>query len=359
MSADSEQISQKKAQRGRRASVSPGIRDVARVAGLSTATVSRAFNDPASVSEASRRQVIEVADRLGYIPHSAARALTSHQSRTLGIVIPTIQNSIFAEQVESLQQRASMHGYNVVVALSAFSRDAELEQIRLLARHGVDGVMLVGAEHRPELYDLLKSREIAYVNTSVRDPASEHPNVGFDNIREMGRITRYLLNLGHRRIAVISGDPGESDRAKLRLEGIRQELRAAGLDLPPERICVCRYSMDASRSGLRELIARDPTTTAIICHNDVQAFAALIEAAEMGLDVPGDISITGFDDLEWARHLKPALTTVRVAWSEMAALAADTLVAQLKGENFVHSLLVSADLVVRDSTAPPPARTRT
>ncbi|WP_198666236.1 LacI family DNA-binding transcriptional regulator [Tropicimonas sp. IMCC34043] len=339
--------------RNRRGSNATGIRDVARLAGVSTATVSRAFNAPETVSEKIRQQVEQAARTLSYIPHNAARALSSQRSRTLGIVIPTVQNSIFAEQVEWLQRRALSHGYTTLVAHSGFTSSGEAEQVRQLVRNGIDGIMLVGADHLAEVYSLLQSRRIAYVNTSVCDPASPHPSVGFDNGAAMAHTTNYLLSLGHRNIGVISGDIHNSDRARLRLQGVLRAMAEAEVALPNERIAHSDYSMEASRAACRDLLSRAPETTAIMCHNDVQAFAALLELQRLGFVVPRDISVTGFDDLEWARHLQPALTTIRVPWGRMAQIAADMLVAQLDRVEYRHSTMLDFDLVVRESTAPP------
>jgi LacI family transcriptional regulator len=180
--------------------------------------------------------------------------------------------------------------------------------------------------------------------------------VGFDNSAAMARVAQYLLSLNHRDIGVISGDIQESDRARLRLEGTRQAMRDAGVPLPEDRVFISNYSMEASRAACRELMRRAPQTTAIMCHNDVQAFGAILELQKLGLSVPHDVSITGFDDLEWARHISPALTTVRVPWGRMAEIAAEMLVKQLKGEGGQHATILDWDLVVRDSTAPPKQR---
>jgi len=166
-------------------------------------------------------------------------------------------------------------------------------------------------------------------------------------------MTRYLVSLGHRTICVISGDVVESDRARLRLDGIVEAMRAADLEMPDHQIRICHYEMSASRQACRELLQRNPGTTAIMCHNDVQAFGALLEVQSLGLKVPEDISITGFDDLEWARHLAPALTTVRVPWGQMAEIAADILVAQLDRRPYPKSTVLDSDLVLRDSTSLP------
>src|SRR6056297_1209550 len=211
--------------------------------------------------------------------------------------------------------------------------------------------MLEGADHQPEVYRLLASRKIAFVNTSVCDVDSPYPSVGFDNAGAMAQVARHVISLGHRNIGVLAGKIQGSDRVRLRLEGIRRAMDDEGLDLPERRVVFSSYSMSDSRAGCRELLRRDPILTAIICHNDVQAFAAILELQSLGMKVPDDCSVTGFDDLEWARHLTPSLTTVRVDWGRMAAITADYLVTQLDGREFPHTTRVDADLVLRESTS--------
>jgi LacI family transcriptional regulator len=325
------------------------------MSGVSTATVSRVFNTPESVSPEVQEKVRSVASKLAWIPHNAARALTTKRTNSLGIVIPTVKNSIFAEQVEGLQKRAAKHGYTTLVAHSGFNHESEAAQVYELVRHGIDGIMLVGADHLPEVYDLLSSRGIAYVNSSVCVENSPVPSVGFDNAGAMERITNHLISLGHTRIGTISGDTRASDRARLRLEGTRKAMKAAGLALDPRHIIASEYTMDSARMACRELMRRFPDITAIICHNDVQAFAAVLELQSRGILIPEDVSVTGFDDLDWVRHIRPGLTTVRVPWAQMAEIAADVLVAQLREQPFSHTTLLEYDLILRDSTAPPRA----
>lgn len=341
--------------RGRR-STSIGIRDVARAAGVSTATVSRVLNNPAAVSKDVQRAVLAAVERLDYVPDSAARALSLRRSNTLGIVIPTIKDSIFAAQVEALQMRASHYGYNLVIALSGFELADEFRQVEQLVKNGVEGLMLVGARHQPALFELLERRGVHFVSTSVYEPQSPYPSIGFDNAAATARAANYLIQLGHRHIAVISTDTSQNDRATYRLQGIRGALAAAGLSLDPKLVYSCGYTFEESRLALRELLARDPRITAVLCHNDVIAFGALLEAQSLGMAVPDDLSLVGFDDLAWAAHLRPSLTTIRVPWGQMATLAADFLVRRLRGEETAHATKIEFDLVVRESAGPPRAR---
>lgn len=158
---------------------------------------------------------------------------------------------------------------------------------------------------------------------------------------------------------MLAGVTQNNDRALQRIEGVRRTLQAAGLDLPPERLVERPYNRNlaAAREGLRQLMAHAPAPTAVICGNDVLAFGAMLEAASLGLQVPRDLSIIGFDDLEMARHLQPALTTVRVSTKAMWSTAADRLVAAIRGESLQRSTQIDVALVVRQSTGPAPAGT--
>lgn len=339
-----------------RKSESVGIRDVAKRAGCSTATVSRAINKPDTVGEDVRVRVMAAIRELGYVPDSAARALSRRRSNTIGIIIPSIKDSIFAAQVEALQRVCSDRGFNMVIALSSYDVEREQKEVQTLIRNGVEGLMLVGGMHPPELYRLLASRNVAYVHTSVYEPDSPHPSIGFENSEASYRAANYLIELGHRRIGVMTPPPSRNDRARYRVAGISRALEAAGLELHEADIVECGYTIGEARPRFREWMAREPGCTALICHNDVMALAALVEAREMGITVPGQLSIVGFDDLEWASHIRPSLTTVRVAWGQMAALAGTFLIDTLAGETPAHSTRIDFDLVVRESAGRAPGR---
>ena len=177
---------------------SAGIRDVASLAGVSTATVSRFFNEPSSLRPDMRMRVDNAVRELGYIRHGAARALSMRRSHAIGAIIPTVDNATRANKVTALQKRCRERGYNLVLALSEYDLDLELQQCRNLIEAGIDGIMLEGGLHDPALYTLLEKRGIAFVNTSVYDPLSPYPNIGFDNRATASRLAEHLLDLGHR-----------------------------------------------------------------------------------------------------------------------------------------------------------------
>lgn len=330
---------------------SAGIRDVAKLAGVSISTVSRVLNNFHAVDAEVRQRVRDAVRALHYVPHSAARALSRRRSHTIGIVIPTIEDSIFAAQVAALQARAAELGYSVLIALSGFDLDVELQACKDLIESGVEGIMLVGGWHRKELYEILRARGIVYVHTSAYDKSSSHPSIGFDNIAAAELATNHLIQLGHRRIGFLSTIQKDNDRASLRFVGFKRALKAASLRLNKNWVVECRTSIALARKGFAMLVKEDARPSAIVCHNDVMAFGAILEAADIGIKVPHDISIVGFDDLEWASHIRPSLTTIRIAWAQMASLACDYLVNTLDGMPTTHSKHITTELIIRQSAA--------
>jgi LacI family transcriptional regulator len=333
-----------------------GMRDVASRAGVSIATVSRFINDPATLSPDMRARVEDAVRALGYIRHGAARALSMRRSHAIGAVIPTVDNATRAGKVAALQKHCREHGYNLLLALSEYDLDLELQQCRNLVEAGVDGLMLEGGLHHPELYDLLESRNIAFVNTIVYDPASPYPNIGFDNRGMARRLAEHLLDLGHTEFGVVSGPRDANDRARARVEGVREALAERGLPLPAERIVERPYRVAEGRLGLKTLMELPSPPTAVICGNDVIAFGAMLEAQALGYGVPADVSIAGFDDLDWASQLPPGLTTIALPAPKVGLLAARYLLETLAGKAMPHATEVDVRLIRRGSTGPAPKR---
>ena len=327
------------------------IDDVARVAGYSTATVSRVLNKSTQVTEKARRAIERAVEDLGYVPDSAARMLASHASRTIGAVVPTIENLTYAIGITALQQRLRRAGYTLLISFSEYDMDLEFEEVRNLAARGVDGIMLVGGIHHPEMFKLLESRKIAYVTTWVLD--STLPCIGFDNRESAARIANYLVGLGHTDIAVIASMSATNDRATARVAGIRAALATHGMALRDDRIIHGLGSIAEGKSAIRTLLAMTTMPTAVIGLNDTLAFGALIEAQRHGLRVPQDLSIVGFDDLDYAAELRPALTTVRIPAAEIGTATAEYLLARIRNTPVSRTVEIPADLIVRDSTCPP------
>lgn len=333
------------------------LADVARLAKVSAATVSRALSQPRLVSSATLKRVEAAARHLHYVPHGTARALRSRRTHTVGAVIPTLGNALYAKMTHTLQKAIEAEGYTLLLACHEFDLKTELKVTRSLVERGVDALVLVGAEHDAELFALLAGLGIPYVLTSALDTSGRHPCVGFDNRLAARRVADYLFDIGHRDIAVISGVTAGNDRARERLTGTREALAARGIALAPVRVLERPYALAAGREAMQRLLKLAPRPTAVICANDVLAMGAVMECHAQAVAVPAAVSITGFDDMEAASILTPALTTVRVPMHELGYAAARQILARLKGETGVPVTELAVDLIVRGTTAPP-ARTR-
>ncbi|CAM3622719.1 Transcriptional regulator [Bordetella sputigena] len=326
------------------------------MAGVSTASISRALNTPASVSAELRARIDAAIAELGYIPDAAARALSSRRTRTIGAIIPTVDNAMFARGIEALQRYLSSQDYLLLLATSGYDPEVEHRQAQNMVSRGIDGLILRGDVHTPALRRLLAMQRIPFVNVGVYHPDKPYASVGADNESAARRACEYLLSLGHTDIGVVAALARHNDRASARVQGIRQALEAAGLDLRPEWHIEVPYKLDDARQAARTLLARDPRPTAVICGNDVLAYGVLLEAERQGLRLPDDLSVMGFDDLEWSRHLRPSLTTMHLPTDEVWTRAGEYLVRTLAGEAAPLHHEVDATLVVRESTGRPPRR---
>ncbi|MBS0304782.1 MAG: LacI family DNA-binding transcriptional regulator [Proteobacteria bacterium] len=333
-----------------------GIRDVAQRAGVSIATVSRALNSPGSVRSELRVRVDAAAHDLGYVPDAAARALSSRRTRTIGAVIPTVDNAMFARGVEALQHYLSLKDYLLLLATSGYDPEVEQRQAQNMVSRGVDGLILRGDVHTEGLRRLLETHRIPFVNVGVYHPDKPYACVGADNEAAAYRACRHLLSLGHRRIGMVAALTLHNDRASARVQGVQRALRDAGLALEPRWTIEVPYRLDDARQAARTLLssAEGDRPTALVCGNDVIAYGVMLEAERRGLRVPMNLSVMGFDDLEWSRHLRPSLTTMHLPTDEVWTRAGEYLVNTLAGLPVTCHYEVEASMVVRESSGPAP-----
>ncbi|MEM7634328.1 MAG: LacI family DNA-binding transcriptional regulator [Pseudomonadota bacterium] len=331
----------------------PTLEDVARAAGVSTATVSRCLNEPGKVSEKTRDHVMQAVSKLNYSPNFGARAIAANRTGIFGAVIPTMENAIFARGIEAFQKSLVEKNGTTLVASSAYDPENEARLIRTMVARGADGLLLIGTERDPEIYTFLADRNIP---TVIAWACSADPNqayVGFDNRAASERLVAHAIGMGHRTFACISAPTATNDRARDRVLGARQAITTAGLDAAAMPIVETDYSIENGRSAFRQIAATASLPSLIICGNDVLAVGAIQAAAAAGLDVPGDVSIIGFDDIELATVISPALTTVHVPHREMGRLAGDTLYSLVKDATEPIRIELETRLVERQSLAAP------
>ncbi|MDB4246047.1 LacI family DNA-binding transcriptional regulator [bacterium] len=333
----------------------PTLHDVAAHAGVSTATVSRCLNFPDKVAPSTRDRVQKAIAALGYSPNFGASVMAARRTKTIGAIIPTMDNAIFARGLQAFQEELRLHGYTMLVASTSYQPAQEEEQIRALVARGADALLLIGHARAPEIYQFLEAQGVPSLVTWAYDTNAPRPSVGFDNAAAMGMMAKAVLAQGHRQLALISASSASNDRAEERLAGIKSAMQANGLDPAALDVVETTYSIENGASALAELMTRPTPPTAVFCGNDVLAVGALRQAQDMQINVPKDVSIVGFDDIELAQVAYPPLTTVHVPHREMGRRAAQILVQALKDGQEMTSLALETNLVMRGTLGPAPA----
>lgn len=327
------------------------LADVARLAGVSAMTVSRALRLPGRVAPQTRARVDEAVRALGYVPNLVAGALKSQRSRIVVAIVPTLTSAIFAETVEGMTEVLRAQGYQLLLANSGYAPETEESLVTAFLGRRPDGMILTGTQHTPELRAQLRAAGIPVVETweLAADPIDM--NVGFSNRAAGRRLTEALLGRGHRRIVFAGVDPAFELRSRRRAQGYRAAMRAAGLAPAFHRLDDADRGL-TMRSGARAaaaLTALRPRIEAVIFSNDFPAFGALSECARRAIAVPGDLAIAGFGDFEVAREAHPALTTVRVPGREMGRRAAAMILERIAGGAPARRVDLGFEVVLRDS----------
>lgn len=328
------------------------LQTIAARGGMSAATLSRVLNHPEMVRPALRERAEKLLTDAGYIPNGPARSLASHRSKTMGGVIPTLDSALFAKLVDGFQQTIQERGFQLLLASTNYQLDREAAEVRALIERGVDAIFMVGRSRRPELYQLLRAKDIPFVTTCHFDADADWSCVGWDNSSEAERVARYLLDIGHRRVGIIAGLTENNDRAADRVAGYRRELARRKIAVPPTNIIERPYTIPAARSAMATLLRLEEPPTAVMCGNDVLAYGALQECLWQQVRVPEDISITGFDDIEMAAHCRPGITTLHVPAYEIGERAANMMLDWKEGGRSEH-VYVDLEFIVRGTTAPP------
>jgi LacI family transcriptional regulator len=330
-----------------------GLKDVAAAAGVSVTTASRAVSQPEKVSPETLGRVNAAITKLGYRLNGMARALRSRRTRLIGAVLPTLEYAIYIRQVQALQHVLGENGYSLLIASSGYSLVEELKQSLTLLERGAEGLVLIGSTHHPDLDALLNKQNVPSVDTYVYQASSPRSCIGFDNHSVVAKAIDHLTALGHRRVAMIAGVTLDNDRAKSRVEGVKASLRKRGLSLEPQYLVERPYTIDAGRDAMRILLSREPAPTATFCGSDVLAFGALAECQRQRIDVPGKMSLIGFDNLDFCAHLSPGLTTIDVPAVAMGEGAARHLLARLAGSRDREFVELEANLILRGTTGAP------
>ncbi len=332
----------------------PTLLDVAARAGVSTATVSRCLNFPDKVAPDTREVVQRTIAELGYSPNFGAKVMAARRTNTVGAIIPTMENAMFARGLQAFQEELRTHGYTMLVASTSYDPKIEEEQIRALIARGADALLLIGHARSAEISQFLQAQGIPFLVTWAYDETAAAPSVGFDNKAAMQAMAKTVLAQGHRRLALITARTAYNDRATARLQGLRSAMATAGLDPGDLQIVETSNAIEKGAAGFADLMALPTRPTAVLCSNDVLAVGALRQAHDMRIMVPRDVSIVGFDNIELAQIAFPPLTTVHVPHREMGRRAAQMLVEMLRTGDAQPSSVLETKVVLRATLGPAP-----
>ncbi len=321
----------------------PNVRDVARHARVSVATVSRVLNGAQNVAAPTRARVEQAIAALRFVPSSAARAINSGRTRLVGALIPTLDHAIFARFIDALEDGFDSYGLSVIVATTGGLADRERDRAQKLLDLGVEGLVVSGISRGADFEALIDRYQIPVVATSYFDPGYVYPTIGYDNAEVARTALDHLRALGHHKITVLYGPPDINDRTRTRFESIQ--------DAVPYKFQT-ELSFGAGADAVPQILDRHPDTTAIICLSDVLAQGALTRLRAMGVDVPGRISVIGMDDLPSSQSFDPPLSTVWLPVNDMGRAASGALARWIEAGQRPEHYKLATVLAARQSTGP-------
>ncbi len=314
-------------------------------------TVSHVLNETRFVSEELRCRVLRAIEELNYQPSGVARSLRRKRTHTIGMIIPDNTNPFFAEVARGIEDASFELGYNVILCNSDGNLEKEMDYLGLLIEKRVDGLVFVSAGSNPAAIEMLSAQKIVGVIVDREISGLAMDSVLTDNKRGGYQATRYLLDLGHRRIACITG-PSQLTPSAERVTGYRDALQEAGIPVDENLILAGDFQSQSGYQGMHTLLRLSPPPTAVFVCNDLMAIGALCAAHEAGLHVPQQLSIIGFDDIALASFTTPRLTTIAQPKYEMGLMAAEMLVERIKNKELPpRRRLLATELIVRDSCA--------
>ncbi len=328
------------------------IRAVAKKAGVSVATVSRALQKPDVVSEKTRKKVQDAAKEVGYRPNMMAKVFRSKKTHSILALVPDMSNPFFARVISGIQKAAKARGFNVILGNTLGNKETERDFARLLQTSQTDGIIQLSARYPLETPENDIGSPLPIVNCCECVVDDSMPTVQLDNQEAARALVNYLVELGHKRIGVVAGPP-DSPLTAGRMAGYKAALEENGLTFDASLVTEGDYSLEAGEESAATLLSVNDAPTAIFCFNDEMAYGAMRGLKEKGLSVPGEVSVAGFDDLPFSKYMEPALTSVRQPSAEFGTVAVDMLFELMSGSlaGKRHRQL-PFELAIRASTGP-------
>ncbi|HEX8138055.1 MAG TPA: LacI family DNA-binding transcriptional regulator [Pyrinomonadaceae bacterium] len=330
------------------------IKDVAREAGVSTATVSHVINKTKYVTDATRYKVLRAIETCNYYPNANARTLASGRSNIIGLLVSDIANPFFPELIKSVEAAAFERGYNVILLNTNYDATRAADYVRRLIELKVAGVALMTSEIHPPLIDELEREHVRVVFHNLGTAGEHMSNIRVDYAVGIEEAVRHLVSLGHRQIVHIAG-PGHFRSALIRREAFLESVARHLPGQPPPQIYEGDFKFEGGRRAACEILGSKPLPTAVVVSNDMMALGAMQELRAAGLMIPRDISVVGFDDIAFAAFSDPPLTTICSPRTEIGRRAVEALMMTIeRPDQPGMEIRIPTYLVTRSSTAPPP-----
>ena len=330
-----------------------GIRDVAQIAGVSAITVSRALSAPDSVAPATRERVAKAVAEVGYIPNRIAGSLSSNQTKLIGAIIPTFQSSVATDFAAGMAGVLRQRGYQLLLGSSNFSIEEEEALVLGFLSHRADGISLTGTTHSERTRTVLAASGVPVVE--IASPGGPHLDlsVGFSNAEAAYEMTKHLARCGYRRVAFFSLPTADNERQVERLQGYRRGVAEFGLDADPSLVDEVPMGLGSAGDHLEMLLRRRPDVEALFCASDLLAAGALFACQRLGISIPEQLGIAGFDDIEIAGRVHPPLTTVHLPHQHIGARAAELLLDRIAGKPIESPVVdMGFRILARGSTRP-------
>jgi LacI family transcriptional regulator, galactose operon repressor len=334
------------------------IREIAKRAKVSTATVSRAINRVPTVDPQLAKRVWKIVEELGYYPNTQARALVSGRTRIFGLIVSDMTNPFFPEIVQSFEDIAVQHNYEILLTSTVHDTKRMETSVRRMIERRVDGVAILTFGMEESLLEGLRFRKVPLVFVDVGPALPRICNIKIDYQRGIRQAVQHLAALRHEKVAFITG-PLLLQSSATRKAAFEGSLREIGMHVDPQLILEGDHTMEGGMRALAELTKRATLPTAVMCSNDMTAIGVMREAYERGISVPQELSVIGFDDVRLSRFFIPPLTTIQMSQVEIARLAFKALLAEVERETPAPKgteYVLKTDLVLRKSTALAPQK---
>ncbi len=327
------------------------IKDVAKKAGVSKATVSRVINNSKPVNDETRKKVIEAIKELGFKPNPIAKSLVSKKTKIVGVIIPDISNHFVAELVKGIESTCNEEGYNILLCNTFFSFDKEMEYLKMLKEKYVDGIVFMTAELKDEHIKFFKSYKIPFTFINRECKELDVISVDIDNEDASYRITKYFLQKGHRKIAMIRGPLLDKTSGYNRYMGYKRALEEYDVPIDQRLVKEVNFDADTSYIAVNHMLKAEVIPTAIFAASDLMAIGAIKAILDNGLKVPDDIEVAGFDDIPMASMYNPSITTVRQPIIDFGRVSAEILIKKITGEEVKNeNVILPYEIIYRDST---------